>query len=64
MGIFSNIMSRIFGHKPKTAAPAPAPTPGAAPAAAAKPAPVDVTAVLEDLIARKIIPTIQSRVAQ
>ena len=56
MGIFSNIMGKIFGHKPKTA-PAPAPTPAQAPAptptAAATPAPepVDVTAVLDDLAA-------------
>ena len=49
MGIFSNIMSRIFGHKPKTAAPAPSPAPGVAPAA--KHAPVDVTAILEDMAA-------------
>lgn len=49
MGIFSNILGRIFGHKPKTAAPAP----GAAPAAptAARPAPVDVTAILDDMAA-------------
>jgi len=51
MGIFSNLMGRIFGHKPKTAAPAPAPAPGVAPAVAAKPAPVDVTAILEDMAA-------------
>ena len=55
MGIFSNIMSKIFGHKPKTA-PSPAPTPAQAPtptAAAPTPAPepVDVTAVLDDLAA-------------
>ena len=55
MGIFSNIMGKIFGHKPKTA-PTPAPTPAQAPAptpAAATPAPepVDVTAVLDDLAA-------------
>jgi 3-oxoacyl-ACP reductase-like protein len=56
MGIFSNIMSKIFGHKPK-AAPAPAPTPAqaptptAAPTAAPAPEPVDVTAVLDDLAA-------------
>lgn len=57
MGIFSNIMGKIFGHKPKTA-PAPAPTPAQAPApapTAATPAPapqpVDVTAVLDDLAA-------------
>ena len=59
MGIFSNIMGKIFGHKPKAApaAPAPqAPTPGQPPAAVAvAPAPppqvVDVTAVLDDLAA-------------
>lgn len=56
MGIFSNIMGKIFGHKPKTA-PAPAPTPNQALAptstAAATPAPepVDVTAVLDELAA-------------
>ena len=58
MGIFSNIMSKIFGHKPKTA-PAPAPTPAqaptptaaATPAQAPAPEPVDVTAVLDDLAA-------------
>jgi len=56
MGIFSNIMSKIFGHKPKTAptpapTPAQAPTPTAAPTAAPAPEPVDVTAVLDDLAA-------------
>jgi len=55
MGIFSNILGKIFGHKPK-AAPAPAPTPSqaptpTAPTAAPTPAPVDVEAVLEDLAA-------------
>lgn len=57
MGIFSNIMGKIFGHKPKTA-PAPAPTPAQAPtptaaagAVAPAPEPVDVTAVLDDLAA-------------
>ena len=61
MGIFSNIMGKIFGHKPK-AAPAPtAPTsaPAQAPAAptavAVAPAPppqvIDVTANLDDLAA-------------
>ena len=57
MGIFSNILGKIFGHKPK-AAPAPAPTPSQAPtptAPTATPAPaqqpVDVEAVLEDLAA-------------
>ena len=55
MGIFSNIMGKIFGHKPKTAPPtaakpAPVPTPGAAPVAP-KPQPVDVTAVLDELAA-------------
>lgn len=53
MGIFSNILGKIFGHKPKTA-PAPAPTPQAqstpAPQAQA-PAPVDIEAVLEDMAA-------------
>ncbi|MDO9338605.1 MAG: DUF3597 domain-containing protein [Caulobacter sp.] len=55
MGIFSNILSKIFGHKPKKA-PAPAPTPQAQPtptpqAQAPTPAPqtVDIEAVLEDL---------------
>lgn len=56
MGIFSSILGKIFGHKPKakpapapTAQPTPtAPTPGtaAAPAAAQ---PVDIEAVLDDL---------------
>lgn len=58
MGIFSNILGKIFGHKPK-AAPAPAPTPQAQPtpqtpqeqAHAQAPAPVDIEAVLEDLAA-------------
>jgi 3-oxoacyl-ACP reductase-like protein len=60
MGIFSNIMDKIFHHKPK-AAPAPAPTaapaqPQAAPTAVAvAPAPppqvIDVTASLDDLAA-------------
>lgn len=56
MGIFSNIMGKIFGHKPK-AAPAPAPSPAQAPTPAAPapaqaaPAPVDVEAMLEDLAA-------------
>ena len=53
MGILSNIMGRIFGHKPKpkaaptSAAPAASTAaPAAAPAAAA---PVDVEAMLEDM---------------
>ncbi|WGM38113.1 DUF3597 domain-containing protein [Caulobacter sp. NIBR1757] len=57
MGIFSNILGKIFGHKPK-AAPAPAPTPQAQPgptpqeqAHAQAPAPVDIEAVLEDMAA-------------
>lgn len=53
MGIFSNILGRIFGHKPK-AAPAPAPTPQAQPTPAPQaqaPAPVDIEAVLEDMSA-------------
>ena len=55
MGIFGNILGKIFGHKPKKA-PAPAPTPQAqptptAPAPQAAPAqqPVDIEAVLEDM---------------
>lgn len=62
MGIFSNIMGKIFGHKTKAAptttatkpvpAPAPAPTPTAAPVSPAPaPQPVGVTAVLDDLAA-------------
>jgi 3-oxoacyl-ACP reductase-like protein len=58
MGIFSNIMDKIFHHKPK-AASAPAPTPAPAPAqaapTAAAPAPppqaIDVTASLDDMAA-------------
>ncbi|WP_426043587.1 DUF3597 domain-containing protein [Caulobacter sp. DWR3-1-2] len=56
MGIFSNIMDKIFHHKPK-AAPAPTtptPAPQAAPTAAAPaPAPqvIDVTASLDDMAA-------------
>lgn len=53
MGIFSNILGKIFGHKPK-AAPAPAPTPQAQPTPAPQaqaPAPVDIEAVLEDMAA-------------
>lgn len=55
MGIFSNILGKIFGHKPKAQpAPTPAarPTPTApTPATAAAPAtqPVDIEAVLDDL---------------
>ena len=55
MGIFSNIMGKIFGHKPKAApAPAPAAPTEAAPAAVAvAPAPppqvIDVTAALDDM---------------
>ncbi|MET3666650.1 DUF3597 domain-containing protein [Caulobacter sp. 1776] len=59
MGIFSDIMGKIFGHKPKAAPtttapqPAPAPTPATAAAVAPQPPPqtVDVTAVLDDLAA-------------
>ena len=58
MGIFSNIMGKIFGHKPKTA-PAPTPAPSApAPTAAAvavaptaPPPVIDVTAALDDMAA-------------
>ncbi|MES2033290.1 MAG: DUF3597 domain-containing protein [Pseudomonadota bacterium] len=57
MGILSNIIGKIFGHKPK-AKPAPAPTAPTAPtpttSAPAAPAPtaagpVDVEAMLEDM---------------
>lgn len=59
MGIFSNILGKIFGHKPK-AAPTPAPAPQAPSqtpqtpqeqAHAQAPAPVDIEAVLEDMAA-------------
>jgi 3-oxoacyl-ACP reductase-like protein len=56
VGIFSNIMGKIFNHKPKDApaAPPPAAAPAPAPTAAA-PAPppvvIDVTAILDDLAA-------------
>ncbi len=56
MGIFSNILGKIFGHKPK-AAPAPTSAPKAQPqtpqeqAHAQAPAPVDIEAVLEDMAA-------------
>jgi 3-oxoacyl-ACP reductase-like protein len=65
VGIFSNIMDKIFRHKPAApkpaptaqapAAPRPAPAPAAAPASApavAKPEPVDVEAVLTDLASK------------
>ena len=59
MGIFGNILGRIFGHKSKTA-PAPAPAPQAQPAPtpqqqanaqapAPAQAPVDIEAVLEEM---------------
>lgn len=58
MGIFGNILGKIFGHKPKKA-PAPAPAPQAQPtptaptpqaqAAPAPQQPVDIEAVLEDM---------------
>jgi hypothetical protein len=56
MGIFGNILGKIFGHKPKKAPP-PAPTPQTQPtpttpqqeAHAQAPAPVDIEAVLEDM---------------
>ena len=60
MGIFSNILGKIFGHKPK-AAPAPTSAPKAQPtpqpqtpqeqAHAQAPAPVDIEAVMEDMAA-------------
>ena len=59
MGIFSNIMDKIFHHQPK-AGPAPTPTataPQAAPATASAVAPapppqaIDVTASLDDMAA-------------
>lgn len=54
MGIFSNIMGKIFSRKkpaatPAAAAPAAAPTPAAAAPAAPPPEPVDVEAILEEL---------------
>ena len=59
MGIFSNIMDKIFHRKPKaapSAAPAPAPTQTAAPATPAPqgaptpaPEPIDVTAILDEM---------------
>lgn len=55
MGIFSNIMGKIFGHKPAAApaatAPTLAPPPTVTAAAPAPPQVVDVTAVLDDLAA-------------
>lgn len=61
MGIFSNIMGKIFGHKPKTPPPTPtaaptptAPAPTAAAVAVAPTAPppvIDVTAALDDMAA-------------
>lgn len=55
MGIFSNILGKIFGHKPKkaptpTASPQAQPTP-APQAQAPAPQPVDIEAVLEDMAA-------------
>jgi pyocin large subunit-like protein len=62
MGLFNNLMSKIFGHASATAAPAPATTTqtqtagGSAPASAATavapPPTVDVTAIL-DAMAKK-----------
>lgn len=59
MGLFSNLMSKIFSHAPAVASSAPAgsatqPAPSGGPAAAAAPAtpsaaPVDVEAILNDL---------------
>ncbi|CAN5359643.1 hypothetical protein BH10PSE4_BH10PSE4_37930 [soil metagenome] len=59
MGIFSNIMDKIFHHQPKTApaqtpaAPAPQAAPATATAAAPAPPPqmIDVTASLDDMAA-------------
>ncbi|MDR7118391.1 DUF3597 domain-containing protein [Caulobacter sp. BE254] len=57
MGIFSNIMGKIFNHKPKAApaapppAAAPTPSPAAAPATPPPPQVIDVTGVLDDLAA-------------
>jgi hypothetical protein len=59
MGIFSNILGKIFGHRSKND-PAPAPSPqtrptptAPAPQAAPQPAPqsIDIEAVLEDMAA-------------
>ncbi|ATQ44373.1 DUF3597 domain-containing protein [Caulobacter mirabilis] len=53
MGIFSNIMGKIFSRKKPAEAPAAAPAAAApaaaAPAAAPPPEPVDVEAILEEL---------------
>ena len=55
MGLFNNLMSKIFGHaspSATTSAPAGAPAAGApasAPAAAPAAAPVDVEAILNDM---------------
>lgn len=56
MGIFSNIMGKIFNHKPKDAPAAPPPAAAPAPTAAAPAAPpppqvIDVTGILDDLAA-------------
>lgn len=60
MGIFSNIMNKIFGHKPKVTAPSnagqsPSAPPPATATAVAPVAPppqaVDVTAILDDMAA-------------
>ena len=57
MGIFSNIMGKIFGHKPKAApaAPTAAPAQAAPTSVAVAPAPppqvIDVTASLDDMAA-------------
>ena len=59
MGLFNNLMSKIFGHASATAAPAPATTTQTQTAGAAAPAPattavappptVDVTAILDEM---------------
>jgi len=56
VGIFSNIMGKIFNHKPKDAPAAPPPAAAPAPTAAAPAAPpppvvIDVTGILDDLAA-------------
>ena len=59
MGLFKDLMSKIFSHAPATAAAAPAAAPAAATATAAAPAQtaapaaqVDVTAILNGLAAK------------
>ena len=54
MGLFANLLSKVFGHQTAATSTSPQPAGAAEPAAAGAPVPatVDVTAILDDLASK------------